>query len=89
VTYVKKKNILLQPLRFPPDEIASERHQSKFGMRCDPHTGFIIEANDAGALGCIGWTIERHLDSLPSNMKPTFRLILDDTRIRKDNLERS
>jgi hypothetical protein len=26
------------------------------------HTGFIIESNDAGALGCIGWAIERHLN---------------------------
>ena len=30
------------------------------------HTGFIIESNDSGALGCIGWAIERHLDVIPS-----------------------
>jgi hypothetical protein len=53
------------------------------------HTGFIIESNDAGALGCVGWAIERHLDTLPSKLKPTFQKILDDTKTRKDNLERS
>jgi hypothetical protein len=53
------------------------------------YTGFIIESNDAGALGCICWVIERHLDTLPSKLKPTFQKILDDTKTRKDNLERS
>ena len=31
------------------------------------NTGFIIESNDAGALGCIGWAIEQHLDTMPLN----------------------
>lgn len=53
------------------------------------HTGFIIESNDAGALGCIGWAIERHLDDIPSKLKPTFEKILDDTKARKEDLERS
>jgi hypothetical protein len=53
------------------------------------HTGFIIESNDAGALGCIGWAIERHLDNIPSKLKPTFKKILDDTKARKEDLERS
>ncbi|MGH9912630.1 MAG: hypothetical protein ACRD4J_12810 [Nitrososphaeraceae archaeon] len=29
------------------------------------HTGFVIEANDSGDLGCVGQTIERHLDAIP------------------------
>jgi hypothetical protein len=53
------------------------------------HTGFIIESNDAGALGCIGWAIERHLDVIPPTLKPIFHKILEDTKTRKDNLERS
>jgi hypothetical protein len=53
------------------------------------HTGFIIESNDAGALSCIGWAIERYLDNIPSKLKPTFKKILDDTKARKEDLERS
>ena len=41
------------------------------------HRGFIIESNDAGALGCIGWAIERHLDANAPNLKPTFQKILE------------
>jgi hypothetical protein len=40
-------------------------------------------------LGCVGWTIERHLDDIPSKLKPKFKKILDDTEAKKDNLERS
>jgi hypothetical protein len=50
------------------------------------HTGFII---DTTALSCIGWAIEKHLDDIPSELKPTFQKILEDTRIKKENLERS
>ena len=53
------------------------------------NTGFIIESNDAGALGCIGWAIEQHLDTIPFKLKPTFQKILDDVKTRKENLERS
>jgi hypothetical protein len=45
-------------------------------------TGIIIESNDAGALGCIGWAIERHLGDIPSKLKPTFQKIADDTRAK-------
>lgn len=38
----------------------------------EQHTGLIIESNDAGALGCIGWTIERHLTDIPSKLKTNF-----------------
>jgi hypothetical protein len=55
----------------------------------DEHNNFIIESNDAGALGSIGWAIERNLDAIPSKLKPTFRKILEDTKARKENLERS
>jgi hypothetical protein len=51
--------------------------------------GFIIESNDAGALGCIDLAIERHLDAIPPQLKPIFHKILEDTKTRKDNLERS
>lgn len=53
------------------------------------HTGFIIESNDAGALGCIGWAIEKHLDAIPQKLKPAFHEILGNTRTKKENLERS
>jgi hypothetical protein len=53
------------------------------------HTGFIIESNDATALSCIGWAFEKHLDEIPSKLKPTFQQILEDTKIKKENLERS
>jgi hypothetical protein len=53
------------------------------------HSGFIIESNDATALSCIGWAIEKHLDEIPSKLKPTFQQILEDTKIKKENLERS
>jgi hypothetical protein len=53
------------------------------------HTGFIVEFNDAAVLGCIGWAIEQHLDAIPSKLKPTWQKILDDIKVRKENLERS
>jgi hypothetical protein len=52
------------------------------------HTGFIIESNDTTALSCIGWAIEKHLDQIPSQLKPTFQKILEDIRTKKENLER-
>src|ERR687891_1593294 len=53
------------------------------------NTGFIIESDDSTALSCIGWTIEKYLDAIPSRLKPTFQQILEDTRAKKENLERS
>jgi len=55
----------------------------------EQHTGFIVESNDAAVLGCLGWAIEQHLDSIPSNLKPNFQKVLDDVKARKENLERS
>lgn len=34
----------------------------------EQHTGYIMESNDAGALGCLGWAIERHINDIPSNI---------------------
>jgi hypothetical protein len=53
----------------------------------EQHTGLIIESNDAAALGCIGWAIERHLTDIPSKLKPTFQKIIDETRAKKEYLE--
>jgi hypothetical protein len=58
-------------------------------IKLNEHTGFIMESNDAGGLGCLGWAIERHMNDIPSKLKPTFRKILEDTKARKENLERS
>jgi hypothetical protein len=52
-------------------------------------TGLIIESNDSAALSCIGWAIEKHFDEIPSQLKPTFQKILDDVKVKKENLERS
>jgi hypothetical protein len=46
-----------------------------------------IESNDSGTLGCIGWAIERHLEAIPSKLKPTFRKIMDETKAKKEYLE--
>jgi hypothetical protein len=51
--------------------------------------GFIIRSNDAGALGCLSWAIERYIDAIPRQLKSIFQKILNDTKTRKDNLERS
>jgi hypothetical protein len=55
----------------------------------EQHTGIIVEYNDAGALGYIAWAIERYLDDIPAKLKPKFKKILDDTKARKEDLERS
>jgi hypothetical protein len=46
------------------------------------HTGLIIESNDSTALSCIGWAIEKHLDYIPSKLRPTFQKILENVRPR-------
>lgn len=60
----------------------------KLKTEASQRTGFVIESNDSAALGCIGWAIEKYLDEIPSQLKPTFQKILD-IRIKKENLERS
>ena len=45
--------------------------------------GYILESNDAAVLGCLGWAIEQHLDTIPSKLKPTFQKILDDIKAEK------
>ena len=61
----------------------SARHRTKLN---EQHTGFILDSNDAAVLGCLGWAIEQHLDTIPSKLKPTFQKILDDIKARKENL---
>jgi hypothetical protein len=70
------------------NEICNDLSRNSIKLN-EQHTGFIIESNDAAALGCIGWAIERHLNDIPSKLKPKFKKILDDTEAKKDNLERS
>lgn len=47
------------------------------------------DENDVGAMDCVIRAIERHLDSIPSDIRPTFQKILDDYKSKKENLERS
>jgi hypothetical protein len=42
----------------------------------------LSDPNDAGALGCIGWAIEQHLNSIPPKLKPTLQKILEDIKTR-------
>jgi hypothetical protein len=42
-----------------------------------------MESNDSTALSCIGWAIEKYLDTIPSQLKPTFRKTLEDVKIEK------
>jgi hypothetical protein len=53
------------------------------------HIGFIIESSNFTALSRIGWAIEKHLDEIPSQLKPIFQEILEDGKARKEYLERS
>jgi hypothetical protein len=70
------------------NEICNDLSYNRIKLN-EQHSGFIIESNDAGAFGCIGWAIERHLNDIPSKLKPIFQKILNDTRAKKENLERS
>jgi hypothetical protein len=69
-------------------EICNEPARNRIKLN-EQHTGFIMESHDSTAWSCIGWAIEKHLNDIPSKLKPTFQNILEDTRTRKDNLERS
>jgi hypothetical protein len=48
-----------------------------------------MESNDAEVLRCISLAIEQYLESIPPKLKPTFQQILNDVKVRKENLERS
>jgi hypothetical protein len=69
-------------------KISNEPARNRIELN-EQHTGFIMESNDSTALSSIGWAIEKHLNEIPSKLKPTFQNILEDTRTRKVNLERS
>ena len=45
-------------------------------------TDLIIESNDTTALSCVGWAIEKHLDDIPSKLRPTFQKILENVGLR-------
>ena len=45
------------------------RHPIKLN---EQHTGFILESNDTAVLGCLGWAIKQHLDTIPSKAKANF-----------------
>ena len=47
------------------------------------HIGFIIKSNDSTVLSCIDWAIEKHIDEIPSKLKPTFQQILEDTKTKR------
>jgi len=67
-------------------EMCNNNHIQLKASETGQNTGFIIES---AALGYIGWAIEKYLDEIPSQLKPTFQKILEDIRIKKENLERS
>ena len=69
-------------------DICSELNRNSIKLN-GQRTSLIIESNDSAALGCIGWAIEQHLDTMPPKLKSTFQKILDDVKARKENLERS
>jgi hypothetical protein len=69
------------------NEICNDPARNRIKLN-EQHTGFMLESNDAGALGCLGWAIEKHLDVIPSKLRPIFQKILDNTKVKKENLER-
>jgi hypothetical protein len=49
------------------------------------HSGFVLGENDSEAFGCMGRAIDRHMDAIPSHLKPIFRKILDNIKARIQN----
>ena len=50
---------------------------------------FIVKTSDPELLGSIGVAIEQHLDTMPPKLKLIFQQMLEDIRMRKENLEKS
>jgi hypothetical protein len=50
---------------------------------------YIVKSSDPDLLGHIELAIEQYLETMPSNLRPTFRQMLDDIKARKEDLERS
>jgi hypothetical protein len=67
-------------------EMLNNNHIKLKTLDSSEHTGLIIESN--AALGYIGWAIEKHLDEIPSQLKPAFQEILADIKSRKEDLKR-
>jgi hypothetical protein len=70
------------------NEICSDP-DCKLNMSENRQPAGFMGSNDSGALGYLGWAIERYLDAIPHQLKPIFQKILNDTKTRKDNLERA
>lgn len=83
----KELNEWVERIGRTANEICSDPDSNRIDLN-EQHSGFIIESDDAGALSCIGWVIERHLNDIPSKLKPTFRKILYDMKTKKEKLER-
>lgn len=64
-------------------EMCNSYHIKLKASETGQNTGFIIESDDSAALGCIGWAIEKHLDQIPSQLKPTFQKILEEQELKK------
>ena len=72
-------------------EICNDPDCNRIMLKSDigQHTGFIIKVDDSEAFGCVGWARERHMNAISRHLKSIFQKILDDTKTRKDDLERS
>jgi hypothetical protein len=44
---------------------------------------YIVKSSDPDLLRRIELAIKQHLETMPSNLRPTFRQILDDIKARK------
>jgi hypothetical protein len=65
-------------------EMLNNNHMKLKTSATGQNTGFIIESDDSTALSFVGWAIEKHLDAIPSKLKPPFQQILEDIRIKKE-----
>jgi hypothetical protein len=70
-------------------ELCNNNNRIRLKTEFGHGTGLILKSNDSAALSYIGYAIERHLDEIPSKLRPSFLKILDDVKARKENLERS
>ena len=83
----KELNEWIERIAKTANEICDDPDYTRIKMN-EQHTGFIMESNDAGGLGCLGWAIERNINDIPSKLRPTFQEIRDDVKSRKEDLER-
>jgi hypothetical protein len=48
---------------------------------------FIVKSSDPVLRECVGLAIERHLEAMPSKLRPIFEQMLADIKARKENLK--